>query len=191
MDLDLADVTIIRPDGSNSVVHTTQNHPFWNATSQAWTDAAKLRPGDHLRTPDGGLVEVASVYSWTESKVMLNLSVSDLHTYDVVVLGTPVLVHNMPADPDARGRGANLPPDTNAVGDHTVFERDENGRVRRYQTWYKNDRNPNGWDKGPRFRGDGGPHSGMEPPLYYEKGGGKAVPDTGSQLPRGYGVGGC
>ena len=28
LDLDLADVTIIRPDGSSAVVHTTQNHPF-------------------------------------------------------------------------------------------------------------------------------------------------------------------
>ncbi|QSB13577.1 DUF4265 domain-containing protein [Natronosporangium hydrolyticum] len=45
---------------------------------------------------------------------------------------------------------------------------------------------PNGWDKGPRFRGTGGPHSGIEPPIYYPRGGGRGIPAEGENLPRGY-----
>jgi Pretoxin HINT domain len=79
-------------------VHTTQNHPFWNATAGAWTAAGNLLPGDELRTPAGTTVTVAGVIAWTETKLMLNLGVSDLHSYYVVIGGTPVLVHNR--DPD-------------------------------------------------------------------------------------------
>jgi hypothetical protein len=93
-DIDMADVTIVDADGTTAVVHTTQNHPFWNATTHAWTPAADLRPGDHLLTPSGDTVTVAGVITWIESKLMLNLGVSDLHTYYVVVGGAPVLVHN-------------------------------------------------------------------------------------------------
>jgi Bacterial toxin 24 len=142
-----------------------------------------------LTAPQGQHQYIAAIHTYVGAKPMRNL-IATTHTYYVIAGNTPVLVHN-DDDPGPRARGANLPPDPNATGDHTVFERDENDRIRRYQTWYQNDRNPNGWDKGPRFRGDGGPHSGMEPPLYYEKGGGKAVPATDNQLPTGYGNGGC
>ena len=96
LDLYLADITVANPDGSSSVVHTTQNHPFWNATTQTWTDAGDLLPGDRLRTPDGVQVEVTTVFAWTEPKLMHNLGVSDLHTYYVIAGGVPVLVHNRP-----------------------------------------------------------------------------------------------
>ncbi|RAG82762.1 type IV secretion protein Rhs, partial [Streptacidiphilus pinicola] len=92
-----------------------------------------------------------------------------------------------PADGQAkRSRAQDLQPDENAQGSHTVFEHDENGRVTRYQTWIHEPRSPNGWIKGPRFRGTGKAHSGIEPPLYYPKGGGLGISATGENLPRGY-----
>ena len=84
-----------------------------------------------------------------------------------------------------RGRAEDLQPDENAEGSHTVFELDENGRVARYQTWIHEPRARDGWMKGPRFRGTGKPHSGVNPPLYYPKGGGLGVSATDENLPRG------
>jgi hypothetical protein len=54
-DIDIADVSIVNPDGTTSVVHTTQNHPFWNATTHTWSPAADLRPGDQLLTLTRGV----------------------------------------------------------------------------------------------------------------------------------------
>ncbi|WP_461110586.1 polymorphic toxin type 24 domain-containing protein, partial [Streptomyces calidiresistens] len=86
-----------------------------------------------------------------------------------------------------RKRAEDLPPDSNAAGyDHTVFERDETGRISRYQTWLNEPRSPSGWQKGPRFRGTGKPHAGIEPPLYYPTGGGRGERATGENLPLGY-----
>ncbi|GAB2918543.1 RHS repeat-associated core domain-containing protein [Streptomyces mayteni] len=83
-------------------------------------------------------------------------------------------------------RAQHLQRDPNATGDHTVFERDANGRVTRYQTWIEEPRAPSGWRNGPRFRGEGKPHAGIEPPIYYPTGGGRGVPATGENLPLGY-----
>ncbi|RKN52400.1 type IV secretion protein Rhs, partial [Streptomyces klenkii] len=85
-----------------------------------------------------------------------------------------------------RPRAQHLQPDENATGSHTVFERDASGRVTRYQTWIEEPRAPSGWRQGPRFRGEGKPHAGIEPPLYYPTGGGRAEPATGENLPLGY-----
>ncbi|NBE52145.1 RHS repeat-associated core domain-containing protein [Streptomyces boluensis] len=86
----------------------------------------------------------------------------------------------------SKGRAQHLQRNEDAEGDHTVFERDENGRVTRYQTWIREPRAPEGWRPGPRFRGTGNPHGGMEPPLYYPKTTGKAFPAEGENLPAGY-----
>lgn len=110
----------------------------------------------------------------------------------MVAGNTPVLVHNsngacdVPGAGKKRSRAQDLPRDPKATGDHTVFEMEGSGRVTRYQTWIKNDRNPNGWDKGPRFRGQGKLHKDIRPPLYYPKGGGLGVAAEGEHLPRGY-----
>ncbi|MFI1766023.1 putative T7SS-secreted protein [Streptomyces sp. NPDC020800] len=86
-----------------------------------------------------------------------------------------------------KGRAEDLQPDEDAEGrSHTRFERDETGRISRYQTWIEEPRAPSGWVKGPRFRGSGKAHAGIEPPLYYPKGGGLGVSATGEQLPLGY-----
>lgn len=56
-DHDFVDITVQTPVGPRTV-RTTAHHPFWNATGQAWTDAADLKTGDLLSTPGAGLVAV-------------------------------------------------------------------------------------------------------------------------------------
>jgi hypothetical protein len=93
-DTDLAEVTVIDADGDVSVIHTTQHHPFWNLTDQAWEDAGQLDGGDRLRSNRGQVVTVVSVRSFTGSQWMYDLTVDDLHTYYVAAGDEPVLVHN-------------------------------------------------------------------------------------------------
>ncbi|MEV0134156.1 polymorphic toxin-type HINT domain-containing protein [Dactylosporangium sp. NPDC050688] len=92
-DTDLTDVTLTGEAGPETL-HTTQHHPFWSQTRQAWVDAAQLQPGEHVRALDGSLVTVESVRSVADSRVMHDLTVSEIHTYYVIVGARPVLVHN-------------------------------------------------------------------------------------------------
>ncbi|MGI5185572.1 polymorphic toxin-type HINT domain-containing protein [Dactylosporangium sp. CA-152071] len=92
-DTDLTDVTLTGEAGPETL-HTTQHHPFWSQTRQAWVDAAQLQPGEHVRALDGSLVTVESVRSVDDSRVMHDLTVSEIHTYYVIVGARPVLVHN-------------------------------------------------------------------------------------------------
>ncbi|TDB77554.1 polymorphic toxin-type HINT domain-containing protein [Micromonospora sp. KC723] len=75
-------------------VVTTEDHPFWNESDQAWQGAEELDPGDLLRTPSG----VAKVKSFdakaTKIALAYNLSVDGIPTYYVLAGTTPVLVHN-------------------------------------------------------------------------------------------------
>jgi RHS repeat-associated protein len=93
-DTDLADVTIQPAGGGITVIHTTQHHPFWDQTRHAWTDAAKLRPGDQLLTTNAQKTTVAAVRTFTRLHPMYNLTINHLHTYYVIAGNTPVLVHN-------------------------------------------------------------------------------------------------
>jgi hypothetical protein len=94
LDTDLADVTVTDRSGVKSVLHTTQDHPFWDATTANWTPAGSLRPGDRLSTPTG-TATVADVRSFSGARHMLNLTVAGIHTYYVLAGRTPVLVHNV------------------------------------------------------------------------------------------------
>lgn len=69
-----------------------------------------------------------------------------------------------------------------------MFERDASGKVTRYQTYKVNERAPGGWVQGPRFRGTGGIHYNMSPPLWYPKGKGKAFEgfEVPEEIPLGY-----
>jgi|GEM_PF-685730 len=95
-DRELTDVTVTdTTTGESTVVETTAHHPFWNATTGRWTDAADLRPGDRLRSPDGETTQqVAAVRVWTGLTWMHDLTVDGVHTYYVVAADRPVLVHN-------------------------------------------------------------------------------------------------
>ncbi|MBM2615793.1 HNH endonuclease [Actinoplanes sp. LDG1-06] len=102
LDHDLVNLTVTLPDGTKSVIHTTANHPFWDETSQSWTDAASLRAGHSLRTPAGDQVTVKSVVVLLAARHMFNVTVADVHTYYVIVSDLPVLVHNCGTNPDNR-----------------------------------------------------------------------------------------
>lgn len=73
----------------------TPDHPFWVVNRSEWIEAAKLRPGDLLRTLDGISIAVESVGLPRHGTfTVYNLEVEGLHTYHA---GThAVLVHNGP-----------------------------------------------------------------------------------------------
>lgn len=78
-----------------SVLETTAHHPFWDATTGAWVDAATLVAGEStLVGPDGQFQYVTKVGNFTGSEVMRDLTVAEIHTYYVVAGNEPVLVHN-------------------------------------------------------------------------------------------------
>ncbi|NND60926.1 MAG: RHS repeat-associated core domain-containing protein [Gammaproteobacteria bacterium] len=75
-----------------------------------------------------------------------------------------------------------LTPDDRAEGPHSTFRRGEDGRVTNYETY---DRNPKtgkfGAEK--RYRGEGKPHGGVEPPTVYDRPPGKG-PGARPNVPR-------
>ncbi|WP_416069262.1 polymorphic toxin-type HINT domain-containing protein [Streptomyces buecherae] len=195
-DKEFVDLKVAGPEGEKDSLIATVTHPFWVEDTDSWVDAGDLKAGMSLRTPDGATVKVASTRHFSELQRTHDLTISGVHTYYVVAGEAPVLVHNNSCPPDgnaASNRGSkkkraeHLQPDNdNAEGDHTRFERDEIGRIKRYQTWFLESRAPSGWRPGPRFRGTGKPHSGVNPPLYYPKGTGYGESATGENLPLGY-----
>jgi Pretoxin HINT domain len=91
---DLADVTVQTPDAGRAVIHTTQNHPFWDATNQTWIEAGHLTPSHRLSALNPVETTVIGVVNFTGHQTMYNLTVADTHTYYVVAGTTPALVHN-------------------------------------------------------------------------------------------------
>ena len=86
-----------------------------------------------------------------------------------------------------------LSPDPDAVGPHTSFKRNQDGKVTGYETY---DTNPHTGQFTPekRFRGEGGPHGNVDPPFVLERKPGKGPgstpvvprPATPGELPNGY-----
>ncbi|MFJ7967103.1 ricin-type beta-trefoil lectin domain protein [Streptomyces sp. NPDC096324] len=93
-DKDLLDVTVRDKDGHTATVHTTANHPFWNATTHTWKPAGELHHGDALNTADNDHAYVVSTRITPGAADRWNLTVHELHTYYVLAGGTPILVHN-------------------------------------------------------------------------------------------------
>ncbi|QMU74868.1 hypothetical protein GXW83_02855 [Streptacidiphilus sp. PB12-B1b] len=94
-DNDLVDLTIETAPGHASVLHTTVNHPFWDATLHTWVPAGKLIPGDALQSvASTAHPHVVSVHATPGSADRYNLTVQQLHTYYVLAGTTPILVHN-------------------------------------------------------------------------------------------------
>ncbi|MEJ3746357.1 RHS repeat-associated core domain-containing protein [Actinomycetes bacterium KLBMP 9797] len=114
----LADITVDSGERTATIT-ATDGHPFWAANLNAWVTATELSPGSLLRTAAGTYIQVTAVQRRTERDIHVrNLTVDGLHTYFVVVAGTPVLVHNCESTPrfavdrdgvatdlDARGPG--------------------------------------------------------------------------------------
>ncbi|AZQ32159.1 sugar-binding protein [Streptomyces cyaneochromogenes] len=188
------ELTIATENGEENLT-ATDGHPFWSVSEHSWIRAGDLKPGMTLRTDEGPTVEVQATRHYTDHVRTYNLTIEGVHTYYVLVGDTPVLVHNTEcptgdesasSSSSKKKRVEHLQPNRKAEGDHTVWGLDENGRVIRYQTWLLEPRAPSGWRLGPRFRGIGKPHSGVNPPLYYPKGGGYGESATGDNLPLGY-----
>ncbi|WP_433346316.1 LamG-like jellyroll fold domain-containing protein [Micromonospora sp. CA-111912] len=112
-DRDLTDVTVRdTKSGKQTVLKTTQNHPFWDATEQHWVNAGQLKAGHRLLVHDdkrlegdgtgagmggggpGRQVTITAVHNFTGNQRMHDLTVADIHTYYVLAGTTPVLVHN-------------------------------------------------------------------------------------------------
>lgn len=80
-------------------ITSTQHHPYWEVTTQKWTDAVDLKPGDEVLTADGTTRRITRVRNYqTTPRPAHNLTVANLHTYYVLAGTTPVLVHNSGCD---------------------------------------------------------------------------------------------
>ncbi|MEV6844143.1 polymorphic toxin-type HINT domain-containing protein [Actinoplanes sp. NPDC051411] len=97
----LTDLTV-KVKGRNTVVHTTQQHPFWDKTRKMWVGAGDLAPSDKVATGDGSAAVVA-VVNFAAARDMYDLTVSAVHTFYIVAGYTPVIVHNCPGGTDAQG----------------------------------------------------------------------------------------
>jgi RHS repeat-associated protein len=93
-DDNLVDLTIRTPDGHLSVLHTTTEHPFWDATLHAWANAIDLVPGHRLGTLSESAATIAAIKVTPGDADRYNLTVQRLHTYYVLAGNVPVLVHN-------------------------------------------------------------------------------------------------
>ena len=83
VDLTLAD---------GSVLHSTDNHLIWDATTASFTDAIDLRAGKQLLLADGRRIALTGVWVHTQTLTAYNLEIADIHTYYAGT--TPTLVHN-------------------------------------------------------------------------------------------------
>ncbi|WP_329562234.1 TreTu family toxin [Kitasatospora sp. NBC_01266] len=88
-----AAVATVPTDGA---ITSTQHHPYWDATTKRWTDAADLQVGDKVASGTNlGTATVLTIRNYqTAPRTAYNLSVADLHTYYVLAGTTPILVHN-------------------------------------------------------------------------------------------------
>ncbi|WP_432087343.1 DddA-like double-stranded DNA deaminase toxin [Streptomyces sp. bgisy095] len=88
-DRNFTDVTLT--DGS--ALTSTSHHPYWSEGDQGWKDAADLKAGDTLQTPQG-TATIASTRDWRGLQDAYDLTVEGLHTYYVSTGTSHVLVHN-------------------------------------------------------------------------------------------------
>ncbi|WP_244375389.1 pre-toxin TG domain-containing protein [Streptomyces ficellus] len=78
----------------SGTVTSTENHRYWLPERGAWIPAGELRPGDRLRSPEGGAVTVAATDRTDERQDTYDLDVSGIDSYYVQVGTEDVLVHN-------------------------------------------------------------------------------------------------
>ena len=108
-DTEFTDLTIRTTSGSHTLT-STQHHPYWDATTHRWTNAANLKVGEKLRTTDGSQATVARTRNYASHIVTYNLTVSTIHTYYVLAGSTPVLVHNCDGDVHWVNENAHMSP---------------------------------------------------------------------------------
>ncbi|MFE9825184.1 polymorphic toxin-type HINT domain-containing protein [Streptomyces sp. NPDC005791] len=86
-------LTITTPDGEADIT-ATDHHPFWSPNTQAWVNAADLKPGTRLLTADGTPATIGSIRRFRAADRTYDLTVAGVHTYHVVAGESPILVHN-------------------------------------------------------------------------------------------------
>ena len=100
-DTDLYNLTIKTSHGT-SVIHTTCSHLLWDPSlNYGWVPAQHLKPGMHLKTPDGrSAVVVGGSVPAVHDGWMWDLTVpgNNDHDFYVSVAATSVLVHNQNDD---------------------------------------------------------------------------------------------
>ncbi|MEV4476298.1 polymorphic toxin-type HINT domain-containing protein [Nonomuraea sp. NPDC049504] len=89
----LVDVSV-DTGGETGRVTATDGHPFWVDSRGQWVDAADLRVGDTVRTPEGRSLAITALRAYTERQRVHNLTVDGVHTYYVAAADDHVLVHN-------------------------------------------------------------------------------------------------
>ena len=75
-------------------ITSTDNHLIWLPDAGKWVEAGQLQPGMWLQTAAGTWVQITAVRHTVKHQRVHNLTIDGLHTYYVLVGGTPVLVHN-------------------------------------------------------------------------------------------------
>ncbi|MEV8389269.1 polymorphic toxin-type HINT domain-containing protein [Streptomyces sp. NPDC056650] len=108
-DKELNELTITTADGPEKITATAE-HPFWAPKENAWINAADLKPGTTLSTPDGTTAKVAGNRPYKDHVRTYNFSVAKLHTYYVLAGAIPVLVHNICGGSDVGGTYGSLKP---------------------------------------------------------------------------------
>ncbi|MEV4121745.1 polymorphic toxin-type HINT domain-containing protein [Micromonospora sp. NPDC049645] len=124
----LTDVQVREVGGATVTVHTTQEHPFWDATRQDWIPATRLGVGDRLYSDVGTGPSVTNVTSFSGSRMMYNLSIAEVPTYYILAGSTQVLVHNAPPSAqtcDLAGVAARHPGQAHTLRDHVNVSRDD------------------------------------------------------------------
>ncbi len=121
---------------SGEIIEAIPNHPFF--VHGTWFQVRDLQTGDTLKTysnTDNWIV-VDSLVLQLGQFTVYNFTVADYHTY--YVGQGEVLVHNCGGKTPKAGKGKNkLKPDNEAKGDHSVFKRDDNGDIYKYETYEK------------------------------------------------------
>lgn len=76
------------------LIFTTDDHPFWSVTDQAWESSRDLDRGELVTTADGRALAVSREVDLRTrtTAIAYNLTVAGLHTYHIGATG--VLVHN-------------------------------------------------------------------------------------------------
>ncbi|MFC5099862.1 polymorphic toxin-type HINT domain-containing protein [Kibdelosporangium philippinense] len=93
----LVEVTVDGNTGTDrGTVVTTDEHPFWVASENRWSNAIDLKPGHKITTADNRDATVTGTRSWSEVRRVYNLTVDTTHTYYVFAGTSALLTHNDP-----------------------------------------------------------------------------------------------
>lgn len=75
-------------------ITATDEHPFWVANQGRWLGAEDLKPGYTFTTADHRPATVTGTRSFSDARLVYNLTVDGIHTYYAFAGAAPVLVHN-------------------------------------------------------------------------------------------------